>query len=51
MCTVRVIGTCQRPESIRRSASRIYHFHTDLVGASLEVTGEAGELAWEGKSQ
>ncbi|ATQ73515.1 hypothetical protein CR152_02520 [Massilia violaceinigra] len=26
--------------------SRIYHFHTDLVGAPLEVTDESGEMAW-----
>ncbi len=29
--------------------ARIYHFHTDLVGAPLEVTDESGELAWAGK--
>ncbi|UKD13716.1 RHS domain-containing protein [Burkholderia aenigmatica] len=29
--------------------ARIYHFHTDLVGALLEVTDEFGELAWAGK--
>lgn len=28
---------------------RVYHFHTDLVGAPLEVTDELGELAWAGK--
>ncbi|WP_230960409.1 RHS repeat-associated core domain-containing protein [Burkholderia pseudomultivorans] len=32
-----------------RRAARIYHFHTDLVGAPLEVTDEAGELAWTGQ--
>ncbi|KGC24287.1 RHS repeat-associated core domain protein [Burkholderia gladioli] len=32
-----------------RRAARIYHFHTDLVGAPLEVTDEAGELAWAGR--
>ncbi|MBN3818327.1 hypothetical protein G3N57_17700 [Paraburkholderia sp. Se-20369] len=32
-----------------RHAARIYHFHTDLVGAPLEVTDEAGELAWAGR--
>lgn len=31
--------------------ARTYHFHTDLVGAPLEVTDEAGELAWTGKYQ
>lgn len=30
---------------------RIYHFHTDLVGTPLEVTDEAGELAWAGRYQ
>ncbi|KVP20460.1 hypothetical protein WJ86_24055 [Burkholderia multivorans] len=29
-----------------KRAARIYHFHTDLVGTPLEVTDEAGELAW-----
>jgi RHS repeat-associated protein len=29
----------------KRSA-RVFHFHTDLVGAPLEVTDELGELAW-----
>jgi hypothetical protein len=32
-----------------RATSRVYHFHTDLVGTPLEVTDEAGELAWAGK--
>ncbi|HIH2752969.1 TPA: RHS repeat-associated core domain-containing protein, partial [Burkholderia lata] len=32
-----------------KRAARIYHFHTDLVGAPLEVTDESGELAWAGK--
>ncbi len=32
-----------------KHASRIYHFHTDLVGAPLEVTDEAGDLAWAGQ--
>lgn len=32
-----------------RHAARIYHFHTDLVGAPLEVTDEAGEVAWAGR--
>ncbi|MBR8061020.1 RHS repeat-associated core domain-containing protein [Burkholderia dolosa] len=32
-----------------KRAARIYHFHTDLVGAPLEVTDEAGELAWAGQ--
>ena len=27
----------------------VYHFHTDLVGAPLELTHQAGELAWAGK--
>ncbi|WP_186214931.1 RHS repeat-associated core domain-containing protein, partial [Burkholderia gladioli] len=35
-------------EQARRPA-RIYHFHTDLVGAPLEVTDEAGELVWAGR--
>ncbi|WGS52594.1 DUF6531 domain-containing protein [Paraburkholderia sp. D15] len=34
-------------EGAKRKA-RVYHFHTDLVGAPLEVTDEAGELAWAG---
>ena len=32
-----------------RATSRVYHFHTDLVGTPLEVTDDAGELAWAGK--
>ncbi len=32
-----------------KRAARIYYFHTDLVGAPLEVTDEAGELAWAGQ--
>lgn len=32
-----------------KRASRIYHFHADLVGAPLEVTDEAGDLAWAGQ--
>ncbi|MBR7977021.1 RHS domain-containing protein [Burkholderia vietnamiensis] len=32
-----------------KRAARIYHFHTDLVGAPLEVTDESGELAWTGQ--
>ncbi|KVD51221.1 hypothetical protein WS61_03075 [Burkholderia sp. ABCPW 11] len=32
-----------------KRAARIYYFHTDLVGAPLEVTDEAGELAWTGQ--
>lgn len=35
-------------DAAKRTA-RIYHFHTDLVGAPLEVTDESGELAWAGK--
>ncbi len=35
-------------ETARRGA-RVYHFHTDLVGAPLEVTDDAGELAWVGR--
>jgi RHS repeat-associated protein len=27
---------------------RVLHFHTDLVGAPMEVTDEVGELAWVG---
>ena len=33
------------------SAARVLHFHTDLVGAPLEVTTEQGELAWAGRYQ
>ncbi len=32
-----------------KRAARIYHFHTDLVGAPLEVTDESGELVWAGR--
>lgn len=32
-----------------RSSSRVYHFHADPVGTPLELTDEAGELAWAGK--
>jgi RHS repeat-associated protein len=32
-----------------KRAARIYHFHTDLVGAPQEVTDESGELAWTGQ--
>ncbi|KER68719.1 hypothetical protein HR51_27780 [Burkholderia cepacia] len=35
-------------DTAKRTA-RIYHFHTDLVGAPLEVADESGELAWAGK--
>lgn len=35
-------------EAARRGPTT-YHFHTDLVGAPLEVTDETGELAWAGK--
>jgi RHS repeat-associated protein len=31
-----------------KNSSRVLHFHTDLVGAPLEVTDEEGELAWAG---
>jgi RHS repeat-associated protein len=27
---------------------RVLHFHTDLIGAPMEVTDEVGELAWVG---
>ncbi|MBF5012706.1 RHS repeat-associated core domain-containing protein [Burkholderia pseudomultivorans] len=39
---VATIETAKRP-------ARIYHFHTDLVGAPLEVTDESGELVWAGR--
>ncbi|RQQ79205.1 hypothetical protein DF134_34875 [Burkholderia stagnalis] len=32
-----------------KHGARIYHFHTNLVGAPLEVTDESGELAWAGE--
>ncbi len=32
-----------------KSSSRVYHFHTNLVGTPLEVTDEVGDLAWTGK--
>jgi len=32
-----------------RETARIFHFHTDPVGTPLELTDEAGELAWAGK--
>jgi RHS repeat-associated protein len=31
-----------------RASSRVLHFHTDLVGTPLEVTDEAGDIAWAG---
>ena len=34
-----------------KASARVFHFHTDLIGAPLEVTDEAGELAWAGKYQ
>ncbi len=41
------IGAAAAAAAIERA--RVYHFHTDLVGTPLEVTDEAGELAWAGK--
>jgi len=38
-------------EGAAPSDARIYHFHTDLVGAPQEVTDEAGELAWAGHAK
>jgi RHS repeat-associated protein len=32
-----------------RETARIFHFHTDPAGTPLELTDEAGELAWAGK--
>jgi len=32
-----------------RNGARAYHFHTDLAGAPLEVTDDAGDLAWAGR--
>ncbi|ONS53195.1 hypothetical protein A8E36_35510 [Burkholderia cenocepacia] len=32
-----------------KRAARIFHFHTDPVGALQEVTDEAGEVAWAGQ--
>ncbi|AIO39304.1 RHS repeat-associated core domain protein [Burkholderia cenocepacia] len=32
-----------------KRTSRIYHFHTDLVGAPLEMTDESGGLTWAGQ--
>lgn len=32
-----------------KRGAQIYHFHTDLVGAPLEVTDEAGDLVWAGR--
>jgi RHS repeat-associated protein len=45
------IGTAIAGAAIEtaRASSRVYYFHTDLVGTPLEVTDEAGELAWAGK--
>ncbi|MCE3606593.1 DUF6531 domain-containing protein [Massilia sp. P8910] len=34
-----------------QNTARVYHFHTDLVGAPLEMTDDAGELAWAGTYQ
>ena len=36
------------PMTESKPSSRVLHFHTDLVGAPLEVTDEHGELAWAG---
>jgi RHS repeat-associated protein len=35
--------------SIAKRPVCAYYFHTDLVGTPLEVTNEAGELAWTGR--
>ncbi len=40
-------GSAVATDTARRP-TRVYHFHTDLVGTPLEVTDEAGELAWAG---
>ncbi len=32
-----------------KRGSRIYHFHTDVVGSPQEVTDESGEVAWAGE--
>lgn len=46
-----VIGEAVAKAAIEkaRGKAQVYHFHTDLVGAPLEVTDEAGELAWAGR--
>ncbi len=31
-----------------QQSARVYHYHTDLVGAPLELTDEQGELVWAG---
>ena len=38
------------PHEVKQQARpKVLHFHTDLVGAPLEVTDEQGELAWAGE--
>ncbi|NHZ39904.1 RHS repeat-associated core domain-containing protein [Massilia aquatica] len=46
-----VIGAAMAAVAIdnARQGTRVFHFHTDLVGAPLEVTDEAGQIAWAGK--
>lgn len=46
-----VIGGAMAAAAIdnARQGTRVFHFHTDLVGAPLEVTDDAGEIAWAGK--
>jgi len=46
-----LIGSAMASAAIdtARASSRVYHFHTDLIGMPLEVTDDAGELAWAGK--
>ncbi|NHZ89231.1 hypothetical protein F2P45_09410 [Massilia sp. CCM 8733] len=34
-----------------QNSARVYHFHTDLIGAPLEMTDDAGELAWAASYQ
>lgn len=47
----RIDQALSEDKSQAQGAGAIYHFHTDLVGAPLEVTDEAGELAWAGRYQ
>jgi RHS repeat-associated protein len=46
-----VIGSALAGAAIEKARMRstVYHFHTDPVGTPLELTDEAGDLAWAGK--
>jgi RHS repeat-associated protein len=48
---VAIDRAAQSSASTVQAPPRVFHFHTDLVGAPLEVTDEEGELAWAGRYQ